>query len=94
MHCKLFPSTKKLLIFVVIRFALIVTSVFWKFSKYFVFFSKNSVQSELVEIQPTFKKDLLDRVETFKTESGSFYGDYDEVCKAIKIYFLYLLFSI
>lgn len=40
---------------------------------------QNVVQSELVKVQPTFKKDLLDRVEVFKKDANDYTNDYTNV---------------
>ena len=44
----------------------------------FVFSKASTVQSQLLEIEPEYKTNLLNAVEVYKETMVTFVGDYDE----------------
>ena len=50
------------------------------FAFIFVYFKQSQVQSELVQIQPKFKGNLLEAVEVYAVDVDNFVDLYEEVC--------------
>ena len=50
------------------------------------------VQQHLIDIQPTFKSDLLEKVEVYQKLTSDFYGDYEEVGACVSSWQLILTF--